>query len=520
MNIPFILEKVLSLYADKEAVVCEEKRFTYGEFADRTYRLSRFMQKMGIGKGDCVGILHHNSHEFLECYFAVAQLGAVLNPLNFRLSPRELAFILDDSKATFLIAAKRFSTSVSSLMDMETGVDRIIWTGTGDHADPSRSFDYEDILMGEESTPPEVPEMSDDDLAHLYYTSGTTGRSKGVMLSHKNVCFHALAAVAELKLTDQDNWIHVAPLFHLADAWATFAMTWVGGKHVVVPDLEPPLVLSTLEKEKITITNMIPTMLNMLINTPDVGNYDFSALRALLSGGAPIAPEVVRKIMETFKCDYIQTYGMTETSPYLTVSILKENLAHLPPEEQFFYKAKTGRPFMGVLLKVIREDGKEVTPDDKEVGEIIVKGDIVTEGYWNRPEETARVLKDGWLHTGDMAVVDSEGYVNIVDRKKDMIITGGENVYSTEVENVLNMHPDVLEAAVIGVPDNHWGEAVKACVVLKGEGKVAGEEIISFCKENLAHYKAPKSVDFLQTLPRTGSGKIYKKGLRDPYRKR
>jgi fatty-acyl-CoA synthase len=517
MNIPFILEKALSLYADKEAVVCNEKRFTYSRFADRVYGLANFLKRTGIGKGDCVAILHHNSNEFLECYFAVAQLGAILNPLNFRLSPAELGYILEDSQARLLIAARRFGSEVFSVMERVSGIKQVVWTGPGDEPRLQDSLDYEEILEREEKEPPEIPDVSDEDVAHLYYTSGTTGRPKGVMLSHKNVCSHALAAIAELHLTDKDNWIHVAPLFHLADAWATFAITWVGGKHVVVTDFDPPRVLSALQDEKVTITNMIPTMLNMLVNTLGVDTYDFSSLRALLSGGAPIAPEVVRKIMETFRCDYIQTYGMTETSPYLTVSILKDNLAGLSPESQFFYKAKTGRPFLGVLLKVVREDGTEVTHNDKEVGEIVVKGDIVTKGYWKQPEETAKVLRDGWLFTGDMAVVDEEGYVNIVDRKKDMIITGGENVYSVEVENTLYTHPSILEAAVIGVPDPKWGEAVKAIVVLKDGHSVTEEEIILHCKDRIARYKAPKSVDFVPELPKTGSAKIYKKGLRERY---
>ncbi len=518
MNIPFILEKALSLYAEKEAVVCSQKRFTYRQFADRIFRLAHFLKAMGIGKGDCVAILHQNSHQFIEAYFAVAQLGAILNPLNIRLSPGELSFILKDSGAVLLIASRRYGEQVAAIKEMETKLRQIIWTGQGETPTISSSVDYEDMLKRASDSPFPVPSISDGDIAHLYYTSGTTGRPKGVILSHKNVCIHALAAIAELRLCDRDNWIHAAPLFHLADAWATFAITWVGGKHVVVEDFEPSLVLSTLQKEGITITNMIPTMLNMLVNTPGVDSYSFSSLRAILSGGAPIASEVVKRIMETFKCDYIQTYGMTETSPYLTLSILKENLIHLSPEEQFQYKARTGRPFIGVLLKVVREDGSEVSPNDEEVGEIIVKGDIVTEGYLNRPEETAMSLKGGWLYTGDMATLDKEGYVNIVDRKKDVIITGGENVYSVEIENALYTHPSVLEGAAIGVPDPKWGEAVKAVVVLKPGHQATAEEIIQHCKKQIARYKAPKSVDFVLELPKTGSGKIYKKGLKTRYR--
>jgi len=237
----------------------------------------------------------------------------------------------------------------------------------------------------------------------------------------------------------------------------------------------------------------------------------------LMSGGAPIAPELVKKIIETFKCDYIQTYGMTETSPYLTLSILKKNLKRLPPEEQLIYKSKTGREFITVSLRVVDEKGNDVKRDGKEVGEIIVKGDTITPGYWNMPDETKETIKGGWLYTGDLATIDEEGYVQIVDRKKDMIITGGENVYSTEVENVLYMHPAVLEAAVIGVPDEHWGEAVKAVVVLKKGYRASEKEIIEFCKRHIASYKAPKSVDFVTSLPKTGSGKIYKKGIRERY---
>jgi acyl-CoA synthetase (AMP-forming)/AMP-acid ligase II len=258
-------------------------------------------------------------------------------------------------------------------------------------------------------------------------------------------------------------------------------------------------------------------MLNLMIKHPRVGEFDFSSLRVILSGGAPIAPEVVKSITETFGCDYVQTYGMTETSPYLTFSLLKQHLAALSPEEQFKYKSKTGRPFIGVDLKVVDENYNPVAPDAQQVGEIWVRGDTITPGYWNLEDETEKAFHEGWLRTGDLANVDTEGYVNIVDRKKDMIVTGGENVYSTEVENVLYMNPKVLEAAVFGVPDDKWGEAVTAAVVLKENETATEEEIINFCKTHQASFKAPKSILFIDEIPKTGSGKIYKKALRDPY---
>jgi acyl-CoA synthetase (AMP-forming)/AMP-acid ligase II len=255
----------------------------------------------------------------------------------------------------------------------------------------------------------------------------------------------------------------------------------------------------------------------MMVNHPDAKKHDYSSLRILMSGGAPIAPELVKKITDIFKCNYIQTYGMTETSPYLTLSILKEHLKSLPWKEQLRYKAKTGREFITINLRVIDERGRDIKKDENQVGEIIVQGDTITPGYWNLPCETEKVIKNGWLYTGDLAVMDEEGYIQIVDRKKDMIITGGENVYSTEVENVLYMHPAILEAAVIGIPDKHWGESVKAVVVLKKGYHTTEKELIDFCKKHLAHYKAPKSVDFTAFLPKTGSGKIHKKKIREKH---
>ena len=514
-----LLPKAVRLYPEKEAVVCGDLRMTYRDFAARVWRLAHGLLDSGMSQNDRVAVLHENTHEFLEVYFAAAHLGIVLVPLNHRLSARELAGILNDSESRMLIAQGVFHEKARALPNKVPTLEKIIWTRTdSDILDPD-NLDYEKLLESHPDEPPPAPAIFDDDVAHLYYTSGTTGRPKGVMLTHKNVKSHALGTIAELHLTDRDRWFHVAPLFHLADAWATFALTWVGGKHILLPSFDALSVCSLIQEEKITLTNLIPTMLNMMVNHPEVGSFDYSSLRVLLSGGAPIAPETVRKIIDAFGCDYIQTYGMTETSPYLTLSILKDHLKTLSREEQLGFKAKTGREFIGVNLRVVDEEGNDVAMDEKQVGEIIVKGDTVTPGYWRMPDETKEAIRDGWLYTGDLAVMDAERYVNIVDRKKDMILTGGENVYSSEVENVLYTHPDVLEAAVIGVPDSHWGEAVKACVVLK-EGRLVTEEaIIAYCRKELAGYKSPKSVDFLEALPKTGSGKIFKKGLRKPYLK-
>jgi len=511
------LTKALKLFPQKQAIVCGEKRWSYQDFCNRINRLSHCLKGFGIKKDDKVAILHPNCHYFLEAYYAIPRIGAISVPINYRLSPREIAFILQDSESKILIADSMFKNQVDPIRKEIRGIEKILWTGGPQELEDSIDLNYEKVLQQAEFSALPDPPINGEDIAQIYYTSGTTGRPKGVMLSHKNVTTHALGTIAEIHLTDCDVWIHVAPLFHLADAWATWAVTWVGGTHVLVREFDAKMVLETIQKEKVTLTNLIPTMLNLMVNHPDVGKFNYSSLRVLLSGGAPIAPEVVRKIVETFKCDYIQTYGMTETSPYLTLSILKDHLKNLSNENQLRFKSKTGREFIGVELKVVNDRGGEVKKDEKEVGEIIVKGDSVTKGYWKLPEETKKSIKDGWLYTGDMAVIDEEGYVTIVDRKKDMILTGGENVYSTEVENVLYMHPAILECAVIGIPDPKWGEAVKGIVVLKPSQRATEQEIIQFCKEKITHYKAPKSIDFIEALPRTGSGKIHKKGLRDKY---
>jgi acyl-CoA synthetase (AMP-forming)/AMP-acid ligase II len=511
------LKKAVEFYPDKTAVVDGDRAFTYRQTGERVASLARFFQALGIETEDRISILEVNSHAYLETYYAAAGIGAILNPLNYRLAPKEIAYILRDAGSRWLLANRQFASQIQSLCEEETPLEGIIWIG-GQEPIPAQlaCHEYENAVETHNGHFDPVP-TREDDVAHLYYTSGTTGRPKGVMLTHKNVCLHALGTIAELKLVDSDIWGHIAPMFHLADAWATFAFTWVGARHIMVGQFEPESVMSTIEAQRITLSNLIPTMLNLMIKHPRVGEFDFSSLRVILSGGAPIAPQVVRSIMESFGCDYIQTYGMTETSPYLTFSILKQHLQDLSPEDRLKFKSKTGRPFMGVELKVVDGNTNPVSADEQQVGEIWVRGDTVTTGYWNLPDETEQAFTDGWLRTGDLAVVDTEGYVNIVDRKKDMIVTGGENVYSTEVENVLYMHPKVLEAAAFGVPDDKWGEAVTAAVVLKQDETASEAEIIEFCKEYQASYKAPKSIIFLDELPKTGSGKITKKALRDPY---
>ncbi len=511
------LGKALRFFPEKQAIVCGTHRLTYGELGSRINRLSHVLSRLKVSSGTKVAILHPNCHYFMETYYAVAQIGAVCVPINYRLSPGEILFILKDSESKVLVVDPDFSEAVDAIRGAMDEIGAIIWTGSAPPRREARDMGYEEALSEVDSLPLKDNRLTGEDLGQIYYTSGTTGRPKGVMLSHGNVCTHALGTIAELHLTDSDVWIHAAPLFHLADAWANWAITWVGGTHVFMREFDPRRIFELIQQEKVTITNLIPTMLNLMVNHPDVGRYDYRSLRVLLSGGAPIAPEVVRKIVDTFRSDYIQTYGMTETCPYLTLSTLKGHLLALPPDEQLRFKSKTGKETIAVELRIVNDRGLDVARDEKEVGEIIVKGDIVTKGYWKLPEETEKAIRDGWLYTGDMAVMDEERYVTIVDRKKDVIVTGGENVYSVEVENILYMHPAVLECAVVGVPDAKWGEAVKAIVALKPGAAATEEEIIRFCKDRIAHYKSPKSVDFLDTLPRTGSKKIHKAALRGKY---
>jgi fatty-acyl-CoA synthase len=519
LNLLLPLNKALTLWPDREALVEGDHRFTYREFGERTGALAQALKELGLAKGSRVAILAPNGYKFMECYFAHALACLMFMPINFRQSHDEVAAILKDSEASLLIAHNDFADLVTKVVAVCPFLQGVVWLDQI----PSgltlncRQYQYDDLLAAQKGAPFPEKQPEAGDIAQLYYTSGTTGKPKGVMLTHTNVTFHALAATLELSLSESDVWFHIAPMFHLADAWSVFSVTWVGGKHVFIPYFRPETVLQTIDKEKVSLLAMVPTMANTLVHDPSLPAHTYDSLRMFLTAGAPIAPELVRKVVEAFGCQYVQYYGMTEASPLLTMSLLKAHHQSLPKEERIRIASRTGRSFLGVELKVVRDNGEEVEANDKEVGEIVARGPGVTPGYWNQPEATAQLIQNGWLHTGDLAVIDHEGSVNVVDRKKDMIITGGENVYSVEVEYVLYEHEDVLECAVFGLPDENWGEMVKAVVVLKPDKTVDERTLIEFVRNKIAAYKAPRSIDFAPALPRTGSGKIFKRGLRDQY---
>ena len=511
MSLWSILERARHLHPDRPAVGADGRSLSYAAVGTRVDGLAHRLVELGLRPGDRVAALLPNGLAYFEGYFAAAGAGLILVPLNTRLTAGELGFILRDSGSTILLADPALAPLAEAAMVEAPDLAQVMWAG----ATPEASGRVAGEGWPVPSERPFMPVVTPmDHVAHLYYTSGTTGPPKGVMLTHRNVWVHALAAIAELELRETDVWGHIAPMFHLADAWATFAITWVGGRHLMVPRFEPAEVLATLERESVTISNLVPTMLNLMVKHPMATQHRFPRLRRILSGGAPIAPAVVEAIINIFGCEYVQTYGMTETSPYLTLSLLKHHLRALPPAGRLRYQAKTGRPFLGVELRVVDDAGTPVAADERAVGEIQVRGETVTPGYWRRPDATAAAFtSDGWLRTGDLAVLDSEGYVSIVDRKKDMIITGGEKVYSTEVEAVLYQHPGILEAAVYGSPDAIWGEIVSAAVVLRDGARLTAEEVADFCRPRLAGFKLPRRVHFLAELPKTGSGKILKRAL-------
>ena len=512
-----ILRKTTARSPDKEAVICGNDRHTYSQLKERVDKLASCFLSLGVQKDDRIAILLRNCHRYLETYFAAAKIGAVLVPINHRLAGNDIVYILNDSRARLLIAQPDFLSRLEGKTHGLPALENILSTDSPGSPEWRECPVYDDLIEGAGSGKEPPGEFSSSQMAQIYYTSGTTGRPKGVVLTHKNNSAHADGAIRELKLTQSDRWLHVSPMFHLADAWAVWALTKVGAAHVIVPGFEEHAVLETIQKHKVTLSNFIPTMLNLLVNFPEVQEFDCSSLRLIMSGGAPIAREVVKKILAIFGCDYIQTYGLTETSPFLTMSILKKEMESWSYKDKLRIMTTTGRPFDKIRLKVIKKNGDEVLRNAEDVGEIIAKGDTITPGYWGLPEETTERIVGGWLYTRDLAVVDPDGYVTIVDRMDDVIITGGENVYSVEVEDVLYACPGVLEAAAVGLPDPVWGEMVTAVVVTKkGEG-CKSRDILRFCRERLAPFKTPKKVIFADELPKTGSAKICKYKLREKF---
>lgn len=484
------------MYPQRQAVVDGDTRLSFAQLSDRCNRLGSALQAMGVRPGDRVAVLLANSHRYLELHLAVPGIGAVIVPLNSRLSVNELAYIIEDSGARLLVTDEMHAPVADQLAAKAPQV-------------LVAPRDYEHRLAAAEPHPLPGP-ASDEDLAGLYYTGGTTGPGKGVMLTHRNLIVTTLQLAIAFEIRPEFVVLNVFPLFHLAAITGIYALVWLGAKQVFVSSPDPTLVLDTISREQVTHTSIVPALLNFLLNHPKAATTDFSSLRQITHGGAPISPELCRRATNLFKCRLVQGYGMTESCGLGTMLLDEQQLL----EHDRICSA--GRAVVGMELVVRRPDGRPCQP--YEHGEVTLRGPNIMRGYWNKPEQTAEVLRGGWYWTGDIAWADGENYIFIVDRAKDMIVTGGENVYSVEVESAIAENPAVFEVAVVGIPSEQWGEAVHAVVRLKPMASVSEAEIIAHCRSRIASYKCPKSVSFsADDLPKSGVGKVLKRELRARY---
>jgi len=495
------LERAAVVAADRPAVVCGETRLTHRELGARCRRLAGALAALGLRRGDRVAVVGPNCHRYLELYLAVPAAGFVLVPLNARLGTAELRRSLVDSGATVIFEGPRATVGAGDAGGLEEG------TSVGHRFD--LGADYEALLQAAEPIVAWPEDVSEDDLAALCYTGGTTGSAKGVMLSQRNLVANAFHFMAYWPFDTETRWIVASPMFHAAGTIGVLATVAKGGCHLVLPGFDAAGFLELVETEGGTHSLVVPTMLVSLLEELARHPRRTDSLRYLSHGSAPVAPEVLRRIHQAIpSASLLHIYGATETSPIVTM---------LPQEERILDRPEVrscGQPAVGVAVRVTDPDGT-VLPAGR-VGEVRVKGPNVTAGYHGRPEETRAALVDGWYRTGDLGSFDDHGYLYLVDRVKDMIVTGGENVYSVEVEQALYRHPAVREAAVFGVPDAHWGEAVHAIVV--ADGPIRVEDLLAHCRAELAAYQVPKHIDVRSDpLPKSGAGKILKRVLREPF---
>ncbi|MGE0330318.1 MAG: long-chain fatty acid--CoA ligase [Ramlibacter sp.] len=490
------------------ATIYNGRKRRWGEIGERVPRLAAGLRALGLQPGDRLAVLALNSDNYVELFFAAAWARLVLVPLNTRWAVPENVYSLTDAQCAALVVDDNFSAQVPQLLAGHT-MPHVVHMG--DEATPAGMHAWEAMIAGH------APMVDDcgrnDELCGIYYTGGTTGNPKGVMLSHTNFMAASVNWIATLHFSDQTVYMHSAGLFHLAGASPAFALTLAGGTHVCLPKFDAMLAFEAIQTHRINYVLFVPTMINMMLNHPDFDRYDLTSVRYCEYGASPMPDAVLAAaIAKLPSWEFIQGYGMTETAA-LTVSLPWR--FHFDGDHGKAKRAAAGRASYGVDLKIVDLDGNEVprgTP-----GEIAVRGAQVMLGYWNKPEATAAAIRNGWMHTGDGAWMDEDGFVYIVDRVKDMIISGGENIYSKEVENAVHAHPSVRECAVIGVPDEKWGEAVLAVVTLKDGKTVTADEIIAHCREHIANYKCPRRVEFRDALPLSGAGKIMKNVLRDPY---
>jgi fatty-acyl-CoA synthase len=516
MNVNRFLNRTARLYANKIAVVDQDMSYTYAEMYERVQRLSRALKGRGIKPGDRVAWLGYNNHPLLEAYFGVVQFGAILVPLNIRLAVPDLIRIVEDCSPSLLVFDSDFEGVARPLSDINRGMELIEIQIEGAHP---QYQSYESFLAQapDSAQVPEYPEIDENQVAEIFYTSGTTGTPKGVGLTYRNLFMNAMQVLISGDVDDDAVILHTIPLFHV-NGWGTpHYITAIGGTHIMLRRFIPDVVLRLVEKHRVTHASLVPTMANFLNQAAEQHVYDLSSWRYMTFGGAPSPSSFVQVTMDHLGAEYVGGYGLSETSPLVSMAVIKDTLVSEDPARLNQYRGTAGIPAVGVEVAIVDESDQELPWDGVSVGELKVRGDVVMQGYWNKPEETAKVIRNGWFFTGDMASIDPEGYIRIVDRKKDIIISGGENISSVELEDALYRHPAVFECCIIGVPDPKWGEIPKAVVVLKPGTEATAEELMNFANSKLASFKVIKALEFATELPKTGTGKIQKAQVRKDY---
>ena len=511
MTVTYCLRRAKSYFGQNLAIEHDDRRVTYQEFYRLVEESARKLAALGAGKGDRVALLMLNSPEYLELYYSSAMAGTVIVPLNTRWHVNEIIYTLTDSGSRILFVDERFAPLVAQISGAVTTLKSVVYAGEGKC--PADLLDWKRVAPAANLAP--FPEADENDLFGLFYTSGTTGGPKGAMLTHRNIYSNAVhSLLPPSRLMMEGKWLHSAPMFHLADCGAIPALTLCGTTHCFLPSFDPEATLRAIERYRITNLVLVPTMVNMVVNHPCFDDYDISSLKRVMYGASPMPLPLLKQALEKFRCEFAQGYGMTEVSPVLTV-LSPQDHCFDNTDREFAPVKSAGKPVTGVEVRVVDHNDNDVGVG--QVGEVIARGPNVMKGYWNRPEVNAEVLRGGWMHTGDLGAFDDEGFLYILDRKKDMIKTGSENVYSPEVESILCAHPAVLEAAVIGVPDPTWGETIRAVAVARPNCQLTEENLIAWCRERLTHFKCPTSVVFTDSLPKGGTGKVQKNVLRERF---